>query len=214
MFRGDEEFRGRHYTSIKFPITLAGKTLLAGCTIDITEVKELQEQLRHRADTDPLTGITNRRRFLELAHTEIRRSRRLGHALALAVIDIDDFKGINDAYGHAGGDLALLTMTRTCRQHIREIDIFARLGGDEFVLLLPETSREHAHAAMTRLCLALASTPVDLDGRPVMISISVGLAGLAPGDASLITLLKRADEALYRAKAAGRNRVMVEWAAE
>lgn len=210
----DEDFNGRHYTSIKFPIIQGERVLLAGYTIDITERKRLEEQLRQQATTDDLTGVANRRRFLELAQTETSRALRYRHPLALALIDIDHFKKINDTYGHAAGDQALLALAEICRTNIRAIDVFARFGGDEFAVLLPETSREEAAEVMQRVGLAVAARPADLDCGPVAITISAGIAGLASGEDSLDALLRRADQALYQAKEAGRNRVMTEPASE
>ena len=206
----DEDFNGRNYTTIKFPIVQGGEALLAGYTIDITELKSFQEKLRQQATTDELTGIANRRRFLELAYTETRRASRLKHTLTVALFDIDHFKHINDAYGHATGDRALQGLTRVCRENIREIDVFARFGGDEFVLLLPEISSEQACDVMERICFALSSKPLDLGGKLIWITISSGIASFACEGDSLDLLLERADQALYRAKEAGRNRVMVE----
>jgi diguanylate cyclase (GGDEF)-like protein/PAS domain S-box-containing protein len=210
----DEVYEGRHYTSIKFPIVQGDRTLLAGYTIDITERKSLEERLQQQATTDEVTGVTNRRRFLEVAHDEIRRARRHARPLALALVDIDHFKDLNDAHGHAAGDLVLKVLADVCQRNIREIDVFARIGGDEFAMLLPETGRDKAYEVVQRFCLALASEPVELGGRSVAITVSAGIAGLAKEADCLDALLKRADQALYRAKAAGRNRVMVEPAAE
>jgi len=181
---------------------------LLGVTRDITERKRLEEKLQQQASTDELTGITNRHRFLELAEAEIKRALRLDYPLALALIDIDYFKHINDAHGHMAGDQALLAFTKTCLDNIREIDVFARFGGDEFVLLLPETSLDQAYVVMQRVRLSLASDPVDLFGKPVSMTISVGIASLVDKEETLDTLLERADLALYRAKQAGRNCVM------
>jgi len=181
---------------------------LLGVTRDITERKRLEEKLQQLASTDELTSITNRHRFLELAEAEIKRTLRINSPLALALIDIDYFKHINDEHGHIVGDHALLAFTKTCRENIREIDVFARFGGDEFVLLLPETSLDQAYDVMQRVRLSLASHPVDLGGKPVSMTISVGIASLVDKEETLDTLLERADLALYRAKEAGRNCVM------
>ena len=184
---------------------------LVGTNYEITELKCLQEKLRKQATTDELTGIANRRRFLELAYTETRRASRLKHTLTVALIDIDHFKLINDTYGHATGDRALLGLTRVCRENIREIDVFARFGGDEFILLLPEISSERACDVMERICIALSSKPLDLGDKLVWITISTGIASFACEGDSLDLLLERADQALYRAKEAGRNCVMVDY---
>ena len=175
---------------------------------DITERKRLQEELQQQATTDGLTGLTNRRHFLELAHNELKRAVRLNHPMAIALIDIDHFKSINDALGHAAGDQALLAFTKICQNKIREIDIFARFGGDEFVLLLPETSFEQAYKVVERIRLLLATQPINLGGRLVSTSISSGISTLSSVHENIDTLLSQADQALYRAKEAGRNQVV------
>jgi PAS domain S-box-containing protein len=126
----DEVYEGRHYTSIKFPIVQGDRTLLAGYTIDITERKSLEERLQQQATTDEVTGVANRRRFLEAAHDEIRRARRHARPLALALVDIDHFKDLNDAHGHAAGDLVLTVLADVCQRNIREIDVFAAIPGE------------------------------------------------------------------------------------
>lgn len=210
VLRLDEDLAGRNYSTIKFPIVQGDRTLLAGYTIDITERKRLEEQLHQQATTDELTGVTNRRRFIELAQAEMRRAIRLQRPLALALIDIDHFKQINDTHGHAAGDQALLMLAAVTQRNIRAIDVFARFGGDEFAVLMPETNREQACEVMDRVCMVLAAQPVDFGGVPFAITISSGVACLASGEESMDSLLKRADQALYAAKAAGRNRVMIE----
>lgn len=177
---------------------------------DITERKKLQEDLRQQATTDELTKVSNRRHFIELANSEIKRAIRHKRPPAVALIDIDHFKQINDTYGHAIGDLALIAFTQICQKQIREIDVFARFGGDEFVLLFPETSQEQAYEIVERIRLTLITNPVDLDGRPVTITLSCGIASLGDEQTSFDALLNRADQALYRAKESGRNRVVIE----
>ncbi len=177
---------------------------------DITERKKLQEELRQQATTDELTKVSNRRHFIELANSEVKRAIRLKRPPAVALIDIDHFKQINDTYGHATGDLALIAFTKICQKQIREIDVFARFGGDEFVLLFPETTQEQAYDIVERIRLALTKKPVDLEGKQVTITLSCGIASLGDEQTSFDALLNRADQALYRAKEAGRNRVVIE----
>jgi len=176
---------------------------------DTTERKRLQERLHHQATTDELTGVSNRRHFLELAARELKRTLRLRRQLSLALIDLDHFKDINDTYGHGIGDRTLIALTRICRKNIRDIDVFARFGGDEFALLLPETAPERACEVLERVRAALAAAPITVAGTAVALTISVGVAALAADAESLDTLLGRADRALYRAKDAGRNCVVV-----
>lgn len=180
---------------------------------DISERKRLEEELQNRAVTDELTGIFNRRHLLELAPGEIKRAMRLKHPLSIALIDIDHFKHLNDTYGHAVGDQVLLAFTKTCQKNIREIDIFARFGGDEFVLVFPATKLDQAFEVVERVRRDLTAQVLEFNGKPVSITISSGISGLVGEAATLDSLLERADQALYRAKAAGRNCVMVERAA-
>mgnify|MGYP001809990836 CR=1 FL=1 len=163
-------------------------------------------ELRRMASSDPLTGLPNRRCLVERGADEARRARRYRRPLAVAVIDLDHFKAVNDAFGHAAGDEALLETARVCRTALRDVDLFARLGGEEFVALLPETGPAEALAAAERLRAAIALIGVAASDR--RLTASVGVACLQDGE-SFDFLLARADEAMYRAKKAGRNRVCV-----
>ena len=176
---------------------------------EINERVRLEDELRHQATTDTLTGISNRRHFLELAQNEMNRAKRLNHPLAIALLDIDHFKNINDTYGHAAGDQALSVFVTTCQQNLREIDVFARLGGDEFVILLPETDCDQAYTALERIRKALTAAPFDLAGQSVQITVSIGISSLANERESLDAFLGRADEALYQVKEAGRNQIAI-----
>lgn len=176
---------------------------------EISERKQLAEELHRQASTDGLTGITNRRHFLELMQIEINRAIRHKYPLAIAMMDIDHFKQINDNYGHSAGDQALLAFVKNCQKLIRDIDVFARLGGDEFVIMMPHTHREQANQALERVRRALETMPLDIAGQPVFLTISAGVTILANEQESLETLLARSDLALYQAKEAGRNRVVV-----
>jgi len=181
-----------------------------GVTRDITESKRLHEELQEQATTDELTGVTNRRQFLTLASGELKRALRHKHPLVIALIDIDHFKSVNDSYGHVAGDQALLTFAKICQKNIRVIDIFARIGGDEFALLLPEASSDQAFVTIERIRKTLLAQVMDSVGRPVSITISAGIAALLDDQETFDALLSRADQALYRAKEAGRNRVVVD----
>jgi diguanylate cyclase (GGDEF)-like protein/PAS domain S-box-containing protein len=175
---------------------------------DITERKKYQEELRQQATTDELTRVSNRRHFIELATNEIKRAVRLKRPPAIALIDIDHFKQINDTYGHAAGDQALVGFTQICQRQIRQIDVFARFGGDEFVVLLPETNQEQAYEVIERIRSTLMAQPLELDGKPVPITISSGIASLSSDQESFEMLLNQADQALYHAKELGRNKVV------
>ena len=176
----------------------------------IKERNRLAAQLRQQATTDELTGISNRRYFLKQALHELKRANRHHRPLSIALVDIDHFKKINDTYGHLVGDQALVAFTRVFQKNIREIDLLARFGGDEFILLLPETRRESARAVMERVRQELKGKPLALDKGSLGLTISVGVSGLVGASDLLDALLMRADQALYRAKEAGRDQVMVD----
>lgn len=164
-------------------------------------------ELRRQADADPLTDLPNRRRLTQRGEEETRRARRYRRPLSVIVLDLDHFKAINDGYGHAGGDAALIAAGEICRATLRDVDMFARLGGEEFVAVLAETSRSEA-AAVAEL-LRLAMTRVRTPGAPdLRLTASLGTATLRNGE-QFADLLARADAAMYQAKAAGRNRVEI-----
>jgi diguanylate cyclase (GGDEF)-like protein len=170
--------------------------------------------LQAQAGTDELTGIANRRAFLERADDEINRSLRYGHTLSLLMLDIDHFKQVNDTSGHAAGDAALVRMVEACLPSLREHDFLARLGGEEFVVLLPHTDSARALLVAERLRDAVERAGVDTPAGLFHITVSIGSATLPVGEQpdaaaeSLSMLLERADKALYRAKHGGRNRVV------
>lgn len=176
---------------------------------EITERKQLEEELQKQATTDALTGISNRRNFLKLMTSEINRAVRLGHPLAIAMIDIDHFKLLNDTYGHAAGDHALLEFVRVCLKSIREIDVLARFGGDEFVMLLPDASCDQAADVLERVRHELSAYPLELEGQLASMTISVGITNLAADHESVDAILSRSDIALYQAKEQGRNRIAI-----
>lgn len=166
-------------------------------------------QLVWLANTDPLTGLKNRRAFMETAEAQILQCRRYPHPLAALLIDIDHFKSINDRYGHHVGDQAIRRVTDTITNTLRDSDIIGRFGGEEFAALMPHTDLAAALVAAERLRQAVAGMKIGLlEGGPLSMTISIGLALHEPG-VSLDTLLMRADMALYRAKSGSRNRVEV-----
>jgi diguanylate cyclase (GGDEF)-like protein len=159
----------------------------------------------HFATTDSMTELFNRRHFLELADAEWQRFQRYQRPLSLLTIDIDNFKFINDTLGHEAGDRAIMHLARIAKLDKRPSDILGRLGGDEFALLLPETDAEQAEIVAQRLRAAVAENP--LEGATMKITISVGGAAATLSMSSIKALMKLADEALYRSKSLGRNRV-------
>jgi diguanylate cyclase (GGDEF)-like protein len=174
-------------------------------------LRGMMRQLEDLASTDELTGLYNRRRFLRIAEGELNRLRK-GHQSGLALIDLDHFKRVNDIHGHAAGDRVLQTFASVARSCLRDDDVLARYGGEEFVLLLPNTDAEQFSACCERLREAFANAePEDVDIAAGHLSLSIGLTLLNAGD-DLDAALQRADEALYRAKRAGRNRCEPAWA--
>jgi len=167
----------------------------------------LFRQVHQLAITDSLTGIYNRRHFFEIATKEFERARRYGRSLTLIMWDIDHFKIVNDTYGHLVGDQVLKVVSERSRKHLREIDLLARYGGEEFVALLPEANLDSGREVGERLRGAIGDYPILIWDHEVHITISVGVASLEAGCPSLEILLDRADQALYQAKNAGRNRV-------
>jgi diguanylate cyclase (GGDEF)-like protein/PAS domain S-box-containing protein len=191
-------------------ITAPERTELLGVVQDITEQKELQWKLERQARTDPLTGCANRRHFMELAEHELARARRYTEEVSVLMLDLDHFKEINDRYGHQAGDLTLQRLVQICQSTLRAEDTVGRLGGEEFAILLPESARNKALEVAERLCRAVAAADVPLEGKaPLRFTTSIGVATLAQEDSDIGVVLGRADKALYEAKSAGRNRVVV-----
>lgn len=174
-----------------------------GRMLSYTPVTDLVQ----RASVDSMTGLFNRRHFLELAEGEWSRFDRYERPLSLLMLDIDMFKSINDRYGHDVGDRVIEHIAGICRDSKRTSDIVARIGGEEFVMLLPETSVESAQLVAERLRTRIAETPVDIAGAPIGVTASIGVAEASTAMENIAGLMKAADEALYRAKNAGRNRV-------
>lgn len=170
--------------------------------------KERSEEEKSRmATTDPLTGVFNRRTFIELAEQELARARRSGMPIALMMLDLDHFKEVNDTHGHLIGDEVLVAFTRLIRDCVRRGDLVVRYGGEEFCVLLPATTLGAANALAERIRAAMAAST--LTARPFRVTVSIGLTSYAGArDVSVADLLSRADEALYRAKEEGRDRVI------
>lgn len=167
------------------------------------------QELEYLARFDPLTGVANRRHFVEMVEAEMARSSRYGKQLSILMVDIDQFKEVNDVYGHQAGDIILQALCETCKIVLRAFDIVGRWGGDEFAILLPETPPAIAPQVAERLRGAIENTVVDLEHSPLRFSVSIGCASHNARDDNLDTLLNVADKALYDAKRTGRNRVCV-----
>lgn len=179
---------------------------------DMSARKQREDELTALATTDALTRLPNRRHFLSRLEEELGRVHRYPQEeTALLMLDLDHFKRVNDTWGHMVGDRVLQAFADVLRQTPRGADLPGRVGGEEFALLLPNTGREAAQAAAERVRRQVEAMRVQLDnGEPIAITVSVGVARLLPGD-SAESALHRADQALYRAKSTGRNRVELDW---
>ncbi|MBY0430621.1 MAG: GGDEF domain-containing protein, partial [Rhodospirillales bacterium] len=164
--------------------------------------------LERLATTDPLTGAANRRAFFAIAAREIDRMRRHSLPVAVALMDIDYFKRINDTLGHAAGDIVLKRLVERSQAGLRKVDLLGRLGGEEFAVLLPDSDQDGSLIVAERLRKALCDEPILLESGPLTVTASFGLTQLHPGESAELALA-RADIALYQAKESGRNRVVV-----
>jgi diguanylate cyclase (GGDEF)-like protein len=174
---------------------------------EITERRNLEERLRQMATTDGLTGTLNRTGFLAAAQRELEREQRPGRALTLLMIDVDHFKSINDRCGHAGGDQALRHLVSVLRGGLRQSDLLGRLGGEEFAVVLSNVTPEDAERVTERLLHSVARSPTTHEEHAINMTISIGLTIARQTDSSIEQIIARADNALYRAKARGRNRI-------
>jgi diguanylate cyclase (GGDEF)-like protein/PAS domain S-box-containing protein len=174
---------------------------------DITEKRDAAEAHRRSTGCDHLTGVANRRTFFERAELEFERWKRAPRPLSLLYVDVDPFKAVNDEHGHAAGDAVLRQVGATLGTLLREVDLVARVGGEEFAMLLPSTGMHGALEVAELLRAEIAAQTTDVEGAPIRVTLSVGVASMEPDVASVDGLLKRADRALYAAKRAGRNRV-------
>ena len=185
-----------------------GESILKFISQDSVEAS-YHEEIYQLATHDALTELCNRRHFAELADKEIARAMRHGRPLSLCILDVDLFKPINDRHGHIRGDEVLRQVAAVLRRHARSDDVAARIGGEEFALLLPECTAADAAMLADRLREAVASTMFAPGGEAQRITVSIGVAALAPHRDSRQALMAAADAALYRAKSEGRNRVCV-----
>ncbi|GAA3973861.1 diguanylate cyclase [Allohahella marinimesophila] len=173
------------------------------------ELNEANEKLTYLATTDSLTQAFSRHHFLELATQELHRTLRFNRPLVIMMIDIDHFKKINDTYGHAVGDQALLMVASIIRQGLRDLDIFGRLGGEEFAVLVPETTLEEGLQLAERLRALVEKTAIESPPHSFHVTISIGLSAALGPDATIISLLQQADKGLYKAKRNARNRTEI-----
>jgi diguanylate cyclase (GGDEF)-like protein/PAS domain S-box-containing protein len=183
-----------------------GRHVLQAVVRDISERKRMQAELERQAHLDALTGLSNRGHFMQRAEFELARALRYAKPLSLLMMDIDNFKQINDTHGHRAGDEVLRTLAATCRRTLREIDLIGRIGGEEFAVVLPEAGMEQAQEVAERLRRDIAAAGAGLDAdTSIGFTVSIGIAGLESGKVTIDSLLSAADQAMYAAKAAGKN---------
>lgn len=183
---------------------------IEGIYRDVSDRKALERELRRLATTDALTGIANRRSFLEQATHSLKRCQGHSEGLVLFIVDLDHFKAVNDRYGHVAGDRVLAGFATAAQTALRDTDLFGRLGGEEFCLVLHETDKEQALYVVHRVAAEVRALRFEDDaGTPYRVTVSVGGTASHPKDQGIERLLDRADKALYAAKHSGRDRV--EW---
>jgi diguanylate cyclase (GGDEF)-like protein len=198
--------------------TADGKIIRARCTAlagdgrmitytDVTDLVQDAEELERLATIDGMTGLYNRRHFLNLAEGEWSCFQRYHRPLTMLMVDIDHFKSVNDRFGHNAGDDALTFVAKACQECTRATDIIGRMGGEEFAMLLPETDMDQAGVVAERLRKNVSERPVTIDNASLGITVSVGVATATLSMSGIKTLIKLADEGLYQAKFDGRNRV-------
>ena len=202
----DNQIRGLDQGALDYLVKpVAPAVLQARMKHHLQRIAE-ERRIRRLADYDDLTGLHNRRRFLEILANEMERARRYGRTLSFLAVDLDHFKAINDRHGHDVGDDVLQAVGEVLNTHLRNADLSGRLGGEEFGIVLPETSIDGALCVAEKLRAGIGAIRIGKGQEPVVATASFGVANLLPEE-SLDDLRKRADAALYAAKASGRNRV-------
>lgn len=204
-----EDYRALALPSLQW--VLLGHVLLTtstGFMLPLLSFSHTENQLLRLTELDDLTQLLNRREFLKRANQTLLNSRRQQHSVVVLMIDLDHFKLINDKWGHAIGDIALKKVADLLKVGLRTSDLIGRLGGEEFAVLMPNTSAEQAALIGQRLCERIAHHAWEIEARPVKLTVSVGGATCVDALRDLTELLKDADDALYQAKADGRNRIV------
>lgn len=195
-----------HHNHIRhIPVVRDGKAI---AMLSLRDFEHACNELKTLALTDPLTGLPNRRAFMDTAEKELARHRRFDFPLSLALVDLDHFKSINDRFGHDAGDQVLCCFARILLNEFRSFDCIGRIGGEEFALIFPQTDPRSATTACQRVMSEMQCTTITTDAGEVKATISVGLTSLCERDASASDLIKRADGLLYSAKSNGRDQLI------
>lgn len=209
---GVDDFIRKPFGAIEFRARLGAAKRVASMTKALQErlgqINALNAQLEELASTDAITGLLNRRAAIQRLSDVWEQATRYGRPLSLAIVDIDHFKRVNDTFGHARGDAAIRFVASALKDTTRSSDIVARIGGEEFLVVLPETTVSGAEAVLERARAAVSKARCIADGKELNLSISVGVAELDDKTPSFEMLMQYADQALYAAKDAGRNRVV------
>jgi len=199
------------YTVIGFALAVAGGAVVSARVHRYRRAALLARlETEYQANTDALTGLANRRAFMQAAAAECERHARRGDALAVILLDLDKFKHINDTYGHEAGDVVLAECARRMTKVLRAYDLCARIGGEEFCIVMPDTLLDAAVVTAERIRQTLGGEPVHHRAAEIRTTASLGVAQWQPGDAGIESALARADRALYQAKRAGRDRVVAK----
>ena len=202
--------RAQDLTIIFIEIVFVVYFLISTLTKEIAERKSAEEKLQQLSSTDSLTGLFNRRYFFEIAEQEFAKASRYDRSMSLAILDLDMFKNINDTYGHLAGDQALIHVGSLLRRMVREPDISARYGGEEFIMLFTETDCSGARNVAERLRKLVEDTPVHYENNSISLTVSIGVSEKNNNEKAetFDHLISQADQALYKAKKDGRNRVV------
>ena len=171
----------------------------------LSKLDEAERKLQVLSHTDELTQTYNRRYFMQYADQELKRAQRSGETFSIAILDLDNFKQINDQWGHLVGDQVLRELPRMFTEHIRQADVFARYGGDEFIFLFPQTNRRQSQVWADRIYEKFAGRSIQLEDLEIQPLFSVGIAVFESSMSDLDELLKQADDSLYQAKRKGGN---------
>jgi diguanylate cyclase (GGDEF)-like protein len=185
-------------------------TIFLSFGLTIMPAEKVQQQLQYLVNTDFLTGTLSRRAFIDQANRLVNREQTNNTPMSLIVFDIDDFKKVNDQYGHSAGDLVLTTLCQNIKEMIRPNDLFSRFGGEEFVLLLVDTDAEQALQVGERLRSQVENTTIQYEGEAIKVTISVGVIGINQEGLSFKDFYYQADQQLYRAKYNGKNQVQFQ----
>lgn len=209
LYAASKDFFDEELSSLILRLTEDVSLALDNMALD-AERQRMEEVLREMATTDALTGLPNRRHFLERMEEQLARvKRKVTQNAAVLMLDLDHFKQINDRHGHAVGDAVLRHFAHLVRDDLRKIDLVGRLGGEEFSIVLPGADPAAGLIFAERLCRQVADSPLLQDGQAIPFTVSIGITALHAQDADADAALMRADEALYRAKESGRNRALI-----